>query len=90
MTKQSIVDIVADKMHSTKKDAGAFLDAFFEAIGETLASGEKVTFTGFGTFEVRERARRKGINPRTRQEIVIPASKYPAFKPGKVLKDTVC
>ena len=56
---------------------------------KTLKSGDKLTLTGFGTFEVRERAARKGINPRTKQEIKIPASKYPAFKPGKGLKDVI-
>ena len=66
-----------------------FLDAFMDTVKKTLKSGDKLTLTGFGTFEVRERAARKGINPRTKQEIKIPASKYPAFKPGKGLKDVI-
>ena len=58
-------------------------------ITETLAKGERVQLVGFGTFEVRDRAERKGRNPQTREEIIIPASKAPVFKAGKALKDSV-
>ncbi|KRK23857.1 transcriptional regulator [Lactobacillus delbrueckii subsp. delbrueckii DSM 20074 = JCM 1012] len=73
----------------TKKDVSEAVDAVFEAIQEDLAKGEKVQLIGFGTFEVRDRAARKGRNPQTGAEIEIPASKVPAFKPGKALKDAV-
>nr|WP_313122810.1 HU family DNA-binding protein [Exiguobacterium sp.] len=65
------------------------VESTFESITETLQSGEKVQLIGFGNFEVRERAARKGRNPRTKEDIEIPASKVPAFKPGKALKDAV-
>ncbi len=73
----------------TKKDATAAVDAVFSTIQDALANGEKVQLIGFGNFEVRERAARKGRNPQTGEEIEIPASKVPAFKPGKALKDAV-
>ncbi len=89
MTKQDVIDAIVKQTKATKKDVNIFLDAFMGTVKKTLKSGDKVTLTGFGTFEVRERAARKGINPRTKQEIKIPASKYPAFKPGKGLKDVI-
>ena len=73
----------------TKKDATAAVDAVFASIQETLAKGEKVQLIGFGNFEVRSRAARKGRNPQTGEEIEIAASKIPAFKPGKALKDAI-
>nr|WP_302104727.1 HU family DNA-binding protein [Polycladomyces sp. WAk] len=73
----------------TKKDATQSVEAVLEAITEALKNGEKVQLIGFGNFEVRERAARKGRNPQTGKEITIPASKVPAFKPGKALKDEV-
>ena len=87
--KQELVDSVAKATGLTKKDATASVDAVFASIEEALAKGEKVQLIGFGTFEVRERAARKGRNPQTGAEIEIPASKVPAFKPGKALKDAV-
>lgn len=89
MTKQDVVDAIVKQTKATKKDVNIFLDAFMDTVKKTLKSGDKLTLTGFGTFEVRERAARKGINPRTKQEIKIPASKYPAFKPGKGLKEVI-
>ncbi|WP_396212953.1 HU family DNA-binding protein, partial [Exiguobacterium sp.] len=71
------------------KDVTKVVESTFESITETLQSGEKVQLIGFGNFEVRERAARKGRNPRTKEDIEIPASKVPAFKPGKALKDAV-
>lgn len=65
------------------------MDAVFEAVMDSLKNGEKVQLIGFGNFEVRERSARKGRNPQTGEEIEIPASKVPAFKPGKALKDSV-
>ena len=87
--KAELVSEVAAKTKLTKKDVSEAVDAVFEAIQEDLAKGEKVQLIGFGNFEVRERAARKGRNPQTGQEIQIPASKVPAFKPGKALKDAV-
>ena len=87
--KAELVSEVAAKTKLTKKDVSEAVDAVFEAIQEDLAKGEKVQLIGFGTFEVRDRAARKGRNPQTGAEIEIPASKVPAFKPGKALKDVV-
>lgn len=90
MTKQDFITAVAEKTGFTKKDTETTLHAVFETISETLASGDKLQFVGFGTFEVRERAARTGRNPRKPDETIeIPASKQPVFKAGKVLKDTV-
>ena len=77
------------KSELTKKDAEKAINAFISVVSETLAANEKVQLVGFGTFEVRERAERKGRNPQTREEIVIPASKAPVFKAGKALKEAV-
>ena len=87
--KAELIENVASSTGLTKKDAAAAVDAVFSTIQETLAKGEKVQLIGFGNFEVRERAARKGRNPQTGQEIQIAASKVPAFKPGKALKDAV-
>ncbi|USS85371.1 HU family DNA-binding protein [Fructilactobacillus ixorae] len=87
--KAELVDDVAQAAGLTKKDATAAMDAVFDAIQAQLAKGERVQLIGFGSFEVRERAARKGRNPQTGKEIEIPASKVPAFKPGKALKDAV-
>ena len=77
------------KTQLTKKDVSAAVDALFETIQEALQAGEKVQVIGFGNFEVRERAARKGRNPQSGEEIQIEASKVPAFKAGKALKDAV-
>ncbi|MGP4117623.1 HU family DNA-binding protein [Levilactobacillus zymae] len=87
--KAQLVSDVATATGLTKKDATAAVDAVFDSVQATLAKGEKVQLIGFGNFEVRERAARKGRNPQTGQEIQIPESKVPAFKPGKALKDAV-
>lgn len=87
--KQELVDSVANATGLTKKDATAAVDAVFTSIEEALKNGEKVQLIGFGNFEVRDRAARKGRNPQTGAEIEIPASKVPAFKPGKALKEAV-
>ncbi|KRL14131.1 DNA-binding protein [Schleiferilactobacillus perolens DSM 12744] len=87
--KAELIDNVAAKTGLTKKDATAAVDAVFSTIQASLAKGDKVQLIGFGNFEVRERAARKGRNPQTGAEINIPASKVPAFKPGKALKDSV-
>ena len=87
--KAELVDRVAKKTQLTKKDVSATVDALFETIQEALQAGEKVQVIGFGNFEVRERAARKGRNPQSGEEIQIEASKVPAFKAGKALKDAV-
>ncbi|MRG86409.1 HU family DNA-binding protein [Salinibacillus xinjiangensis] len=89
MNKTELVNAVAEKSDLSKKDAATAVDAVFESITDSLTSGDKVQLIGFGNFEVRERAARKGRNPQTGDEIEIPASKVPAFKPGKALKDAV-
>ena len=87
--KAELVDRVDKKTQATKKDVSATVEALFETIQEALKAGEKVQVIGFGNFEVRERAARKGRNPQTGKEIKIKASKVPAFKAGKALKDAV-
>jgi len=89
MTKADLITAVAAKAEITKKDADAAITAFIDAITDALKKGEKVQLVGFGSFEVRQRAAREGVNPQTQKKIKIPASKVPAFKAGKALKDAV-
>jgi len=89
MNKSDLVNAIAAKSALNKKNSEAALNAFVEAVEESLKKGEKVVLVGFGTFEVRKRAARKGRNPQTRKEITIPASKAPVFKAGKGLKEKV-
>lgn len=89
MTKADFVAKVAEKTGSTKKDAEVAVNAFLEVVTETLAAGDKIAFTGFGSFETVERAAREGRNPSTGAAIKIPASKAPKFSAGKSLKDAV-
>jgi len=89
MNKTELIQAVAEKAEVSKKEATTVVEATFESITEALQNGEKIQLIGFGTFEVRERAARKGRNPRTKEDIEIPASKVPAFKAGKALKYAV-
>ena len=89
MNKSELVAAMVKKSGLSRKDCEAALDAFVAATGDALKNGDKVHLVGFGTFEVKERAARVGRNPRTKEPVKIPASKHPAFKPGKVLKETV-
>ncbi|MFD0619322.1 MULTISPECIES: HU family DNA-binding protein [Paenibacillus] len=89
MNKSELIAQVAEATELSKKDVTKAVDAVFDAISAALQSGDKVQLVGFGNFEVRERSARKGRNPQTGQEIEIPASKIPAFKPGKALKDGI-
>ena len=89
MNKAELIAAVAEKAGLTKKDADKAVAAVFATITESLAKGDKVTVFGFGNFEVRERAARTGLNPRTKETIKIAASKVPAFKAGKAFKDAV-
>ena len=89
MTKTELINSIADKASCTKKEAASALEATLTAIQGALESGEKVSITGFGTFEVRERGEKTCINPKTKAKMVCPPCKAPAFKAGKALKDQV-
>jgi len=89
MNRSQLVEQIAEKSELSKKDADKFLTAYTEAVQEALQNNDKITLVGFGTFEVRERAARQGRNLHTGETIEIEASKYPAFKPGKALKDSL-
>ena len=89
MNKSELIAAIAAKTGATKKDAEATLNAFIDVVTDALVKGDKVQLVGFGSFEVRKRAARKGRNPQTKEEIKIPASKAPVFKAGKALKELV-
>ncbi|MCK9235456.1 MAG: HU family DNA-binding protein [Acholeplasmataceae bacterium] len=90
MNKTELIVVMAQKANVTQKVAEDVLKAFTDTVMETLSQrGEKVVVTGFGTFEVRNRAQRTGKNPRTGELITVPAQKSPAFKAGKLLKEAV-
>ncbi|MBD8844723.1 MULTISPECIES: HU family DNA-binding protein [Priestia] len=89
MKKAELIDAVAIKSELTKQDSKKVVDALFETISNTLSNEKKIQLIGFGTFEVRKRAARTGRNPQTGEEMTIPASKVPAFKPGKELKEAL-
>ena len=89
MNKAELITKMAEESKLTKKAAEAALEAFVSTVEGALKAGDKVQLVGFGTFEVRHRAARKGRNPQTKAEIKIAASKAPAFKAGKALKDLV-
>ncbi|HEW91837.1 MAG TPA: HU family DNA-binding protein [Thermotogaceae bacterium] len=89
MNKKTLVAEVAKKAGTTKKEAQKVVDAFIQTVSEALAKGEKVRLVGFGSFVVKERAARKGVNPRTKKAINIPAKKVPKFVPGKELREKV-
>ncbi|MDW0109086.1 MULTISPECIES: HU family DNA-binding protein [Sporosarcina] len=89
MNKTELINSVAEEAGLSKKDATKAVETVFETIQDALSKGEKVQLIGFGNFEVRERAARKGRNPQSGEEIEIAASKVPAFKAGKALKDAV-
>ena len=89
MNKTELIAAVAEKTGLTKKDAERIVSATFETVTDTIKKGEKVSVSGFGIFEVKTREARVGRNPRTKEEIKIPATKLPAFKASKTLKDAV-
>jgi len=89
MNKADLIASISEKSELSKKDSEAAVNAFVAAVAEALANDEKVVLIGFGTFEARKRAARKGRNPQTKEEITIPASTAPVFKAGKTLKDIV-
>lgn len=90
MTKTEIIDAVAQSCGISKKDTETVINALGETIKAALSRGEEARFIGFGSFEVKERAARRGRNPQTGEEIVIPPTKVPVFKCGKLLKSAVC
>lgn len=89
MNKSDLVDSISKKTGLTKKDSELALNAFVESVSDSLKNNDKVQLVGFGTFEVRKRAARKGRNPQTGEEMKIAASNAPVFKAGKALKDIV-
>lgn len=89
MNKKELIAMMAEKAGMTQAEAGNALKAFTDVVVESLQKGEKVPLVGFGTFEVVEREARTGRNPRTNEEMEIPASRVPKFKAGKALKDAV-
>ena len=89
MNKGELIEALAKKTDTTKKASEEYLNAFVEVVTETLKKGDKIQLMGFGSFEVRKRAARKGRNPQTNEEIKIPAFKLPVFKSGKALKEAV-
>lgn len=89
MNKGDLVSAIAEKAGFTLKDADEAYKAFVSSVAEALKEGEDVTLAGFGTFKVKTRAARTGINPQTKQKITIPASKVPSFKFGKSFKDMI-
>ena len=89
MNKPELVRAIVEKTEAKKKDVEEFVGAFVETVEEALAGGDKVALIGFGTFGVRDRKARKGVNPKTGKPINIPATKVPFFKAGKTLKEMV-
>ena len=89
MNKAELIAVVAEKSGISKKDAEKAVNATIEAITESLQGGDKVQLVGFGVFEVKERAERMGRNPKTKEQINIPASAVPVFKAGKAFKDAI-
>lgn len=89
MNKSELIDAVAAQAQISKTDAGKAIDAFTAVVKDTLQKGDSLTLVGFGTFKVAERAARKGLNPKTKEPIDIPAARVPKFAAGKTLKDAL-
>ncbi|HSK15921.1 MAG TPA: HU family DNA-binding protein [Gaiellaceae bacterium] len=89
MTKADFIDLVARKADLSKRDATRAVDAFLEAVTETLQNGDAVSFTGFGKFSPQQRAARQGVNPRTGERVQIPAATVPKFSAGSQLKQAL-
>ena len=89
MNKSELIKAISEKASLSQSDASKALDAFLGAIKDSLKSGDAVQLVGFGSFKVSERKARKGINPQTKQEITIAASKIPKFVPGKEFKESI-
>ena len=89
MNKAEIITAIADELMLTKRSVEEIINLFCDTVIETLAKGEEVKLTGFGTFQTRERKKRRGVSPQTGAEIVIPSGRTIVFKPSKLLKETV-
>ena len=89
MNKMELVAAMAEKSGLSKKDCEAVLGALTDTLAEAMKAGDKVQLVGFGSFEVKARAARTGLNPRTKEPVAIPGSKVPVFKSGKALKDAI-
>lgn len=89
MIREDIIEVIAENAEMTKKQAGIALNTTLDSITQALQAGERITFIGFGTFSVKTRNARKGINPKTKEKIDIAASKVPVFRPGTKLKTLV-
>jgi DNA-binding protein HU-beta len=89
MNKSELINAIVEQSNLSKADAGRSLDALIKTIETTLKAGDSITLVGFGSFEVKERAERKGRNPQNGAEITIAATRVPSFKPGKGLKEAV-
>ena len=89
MNKSELIEAIAHEADLSKADAGRAVDAFVDQVTSALKKGDSISLVGFGTFSVRERSARTGRNPQTGETIKIKASKNPAFKAGKALKDAV-
>ena len=89
MTKKELISAIAEKTEMTKKDTELMVNTLIETVSESLVNGEEVAISGFGNFSVKERAERTGRNPQTGEAITIAASKVPAFKASKTLKDAI-
>ena len=89
MNKSELIEAIAKEANLSKKDAETAVNTYADVVTKTLKKGDKITLVGFGTYEVRKRAARKGKNPQTGEVIKIKAAKVPAFKAGKALKDAV-
>ena len=89
MNKQELIEIIAEKSHTTKSDSKKMLDVFIETVSETLAQGDSVQLIGFGSFKTSERKARSGRNPRTGETVSIPAKRVPSFTAGNALKEAV-
>ena len=89
LTNADLINAIAEKRELSKKDSEKALAAFVDTVTETLAKGDSIQLVGFGTFEVRDKKEKEAINPRTKEKVLVPARKSPAFKAGKALKDAV-
>ncbi len=89
MNKMELVAAMAEKSGLSKKDCETALGALTDTVTAALRKGDKVQLVGFGSFEVKQRSARMGLNPRTKEPVTIPAAKVPVFKPGKALKDAI-
>ena len=89
MNKKELIDIVSLKKDLTKKDAEALVDTVFDTMIESILNGDKVLISGFGTFKVNNRNERKAVSPKTKEMMIIPASKTVSFKPSNRLKDAM-